>query len=127
MKNCKTLSDEKSAPIEITKADFLAFEKCRIGGRTNMFDSFTVECISGVSKEKQSVIRKEYAELLKKYETDIPSLKQELEVEERQCDECGNEIKRERPWKSESIGGSYCSMTCMSEAEESLEDDDDNE
>lgn len=53
--------------MRITKQDFLDYESVRESGVTNMFLTRVVQELSGLSREKQSEIRKNYTSLSKKY------------------------------------------------------------
>jgi len=53
--------------VEITKKDFVAYERVRASGVTNMFMVNVVESLSGLSREKIFYIMEHYEELLKKY------------------------------------------------------------
>ena len=51
----------------ITKKDFLAYEKVRVSGVTNMFNVKLVETLSGLSKEQYFDIMKNYETYAEKY------------------------------------------------------------
>jgi len=53
--------------VEITKAEFQAYEEVRESGVTNMFDVRTVRMISGLDKETILAVMKQYGELNQKY------------------------------------------------------------
>jgi hypothetical protein len=52
---------------EITKQEFLAYERVRQGGLTNMFDVRNVCNLSGLEKDKVFAIMKHYSELNKQF------------------------------------------------------------
>ena len=56
-----------SAKKEITKEEFNAYERVRVGGRTNMFMTSNVSALSGLKKEKIISIMENYDSLKKKY------------------------------------------------------------
>lgn len=49
------------------KQKYIAYEKVRRSGVTNMFDIVTVEALSGLSKEDIIYVMENYTELNKKY------------------------------------------------------------
>lgn len=51
----------------ITKEQFLKYEKVRVGGKTNMFDTRMVEILSGLEQEVIYKIMKQYTKLATKY------------------------------------------------------------
>ena len=53
--------------MKVTKEQFLAFEKVRASGVTNMFDIRFVEYSSGLSRETVLEITRKYGELSKMY------------------------------------------------------------
>jgi len=53
--------------IDITKEKFLAYERVRQSGITNMFMITTVMALSGLTKEECLDIMKNYGEYLKTY------------------------------------------------------------
>ena len=53
--------------MEITKANFQAYEKVRASGATNMWDTQTVEKLSRLDRETIFEIMKRYTELTKIY------------------------------------------------------------
>ena len=53
--------------MEITKEEFIEYEKVRQSGKTNMFMVTVVMSLSGLTKEKILCIMKTYTELDKKY------------------------------------------------------------
>ena len=52
---------------EISKEDFITYEKVRMSGVTNMYHISAVMELSGLSREKVLQIMKEYSNLMKKY------------------------------------------------------------
>jgi len=59
--------EEDEKEIKITKKEMEAYEYCRQGGITNMFDIRKVEKLTGLDKDKIMYIMKHYSELMKKY------------------------------------------------------------
>jgi hypothetical protein len=53
--------------MDITKEKFLAYERVRESGVTNMFDVKMVEQLSGLSKSEIMDIMQNYGELKEKY------------------------------------------------------------
>ena len=53
--------------MKITKSDIQKYESVRQSGVTNMFDTRAVEIYSGLSREKQIFIMKNYTALIKKF------------------------------------------------------------
>lgn len=53
--------------MEITKEMFMAYEKVRQSGKTNMFDVRLVSVFSGLSKDEIRTIMQDYSNLKKKY------------------------------------------------------------
>lgn len=53
--------------MEVTKEEFLAYEKVRKSGVTNMFDTVVVEELSGLNEEQQIEIMDGYTGLVMKY------------------------------------------------------------
>ena len=53
--------------MDITKEEFLAYERVRESGVTNMFGVKTVEQLSGLSKSEIMDIMQNYGELKEKY------------------------------------------------------------
>ena len=49
------------------KEKFVAYERVRRSGVTNMFDTITVSALSGLSKEDIIYVMKNYTELNRKY------------------------------------------------------------
>jgi len=62
--------------MDITKKQFIAYEKVRQSGVTNMFDVSTVCALSDLTREEVLLIMKNYTKLNKKYpkvrETNYP-------------------------------------------------------
>jgi len=59
--------EEDEKEIKITKAEMEAYEYCRKGGITNMFNIRKVEELTGLDEDKIIYIMKHYSELMKKY------------------------------------------------------------
>jgi len=53
--------------MQITREQFLAFEEVRKSGVTSMFSITVVEVLSGLTKEQQGTIWRNYEELCAKY------------------------------------------------------------
>ena len=51
----------------ITKEDYIAYEKVRLSGKTNMFDVPVVQVLSGLTREKIIEIMEHFSELMEKY------------------------------------------------------------
>lgn len=51
----------------VTKDEFMAYERVRQSGATNMFDIAMVKVLSGLSKETIFEIMKNYSDLKKAY------------------------------------------------------------
>ena len=52
---------------DITKTQFEAYEKVRVGGRTNMFLVSNVEMLSGLDRATIMCIMKNYSQLMDKF------------------------------------------------------------
>jgi len=61
------MKNNEDDEIKITKAEMEAYEYCRQGGITNMFDIRKVEKLAGLDEDKIMYIMKHYSELMKKY------------------------------------------------------------
>ena len=63
------IKEEKSKTVEISESDFKDYWNVQKSGITNMFDVKTVEMYSGLSRDKQRVIRQNYEQLEKAFPT----------------------------------------------------------
>jgi len=53
--------------IDISKQEFMAYEKCRESGLTNMFNVANVEIITGLNRNKIIAIMENYEQLNEEY------------------------------------------------------------
>ena len=57
----------KKGDVKISRKDFVAYEKCRQSGATNMFDAGTVEALTGLNRDTILTIMTNFTELMIKY------------------------------------------------------------
>ena len=53
--------------MDVSKEEFLEYERVRVSGVTNMFDVRMVQMLSSLPKDKIMFIMKNYGDLIKKY------------------------------------------------------------
>jgi len=81
---------------EITKEDFMDYVKVQKSGLVNMFMTTTVEELSGLSKEKQMAIMKNYSDYKEMFSDDKKEeTQQDMNgrlCEEEVCPDCGHNV-----------------------------------